>query len=205
MILEPIHREDREAAVSLYRSSFPDRERADVDRLFSHLVRGDAEWLGIYDPDLRGMVYALYSGRMAFLLYLAVAPEHRGSGLGSQALEAFRLRYPYRKLFLNIEPPDEDVPDKEVRLRRQAFYVRNGFIPCGRLRSAEGDYITMCYMGRITPEEFSAFRIEVGLDLLFDGGAVLETVRDVDLVCGRGTRRCRSPSSRPTRTRRWSR
>lgn len=175
MILRPVPPSDMETARELYLGSFPEYERTSVDRLEAHVLRGDAEWLGIYDEDcLRGMIYTLFNDRILFILYLAMDPGYRGRGYGSASLKAVMERHPHRKTFLNIEPPDEECDNREQRLKRQGFYVRNGFIPSGRLHTSDGDFITMCYMGRISNEELELFRKEVGMDILFDSEMVLE-------------------------------
>lgn len=167
MILEPVRGGDIDEAISIYLSSFPPQERADVDVLLSRLGRDDTELLGMYDPGLCGIVYSLYNDDAAYLLYLAVAPGHRGSGLGTKALEAFALRYPGRKFFLDIETPYEGLSDTAARLRRKAFYTRNGFSCCGRLLCTEGDYDTMCRNDSISPEEVSRFVADLELESLF--------------------------------------
>ena len=170
MILEPIREGDWDAALSMYSQSFPRFERADTKVLLSHLERDDTEWLGIYDPDLRGIVYSLFNDRIAYMLYLAVAPGNRGSGLGSKALDAFAQRYPGRKLFLDIESPYEGLPDSEIRARRRSFYVRNGYSCCGRLHcGAEGDFDVMCRNGVISPDELWGFVREMDLERFFGG------------------------------------
>ncbi len=170
MILEPIHEGDWDAAYSLYLQSFPRVERADPDILYSYLERDDAECLGIYDPDLKGIVYALFDDKIAYTLYLAVAPGNRGSGLGSKTLDAFAERYAGRKLFLDIESPYEGLPDYEVRARRRSFYIRNGYSCCGRLHCGdEGDFDVMCRNGTITPDEIWDFVRDRDLEAFFGG------------------------------------
>ncbi len=61
MILLPISPSDKEAAYRLYLESFPEHERVPPEKLEAHLLRGDAEWLGIYDDGFRGMVYLLFN------------------------------------------------------------------------------------------------------------------------------------------------
>lgn len=175
MILRPVSSDDMGRARALYLDSFPEYERVPLDKLEAHLIRGDTGWLGIYEGGrLCGTAYVLFNERILFILYLAVDPSCRNNGYGSAALKAVMERHPYHKTFLNIEPPDEECDNSEQRLRRQGFYVRNGFIPSGRLHTSDGDFITMCYMGRITDEELNLFRLDVGLDILFDGGMELE-------------------------------
>lgn len=166
--------EEIESVRRIYESSFPECERADFDKLLRHRERGCSRLLGIYDGPLRGFSYVMYDESIVFILYLAVDERSRGRGLGSSAIDDIRRMFPGRRIFLNIEPPDEGVPEREIRMRRKSFYERNGFEAEGRLLTAECDYIMMCSGGAITGQELASFRKKVGLDALFDG--------DIELV-----------------------
>lgn len=170
MILLPISPSDKDAARQLYLESFPEHERVPPEKLEAHLPRGDAEWLGIYDDGFRGMVYLLFNRDVLFILYLAVVPSSRDMGYGSSAIEAVLERHPGRKTYLNIEPPDEECGNREQRIRRQEFYLRNGFVPCEKRRTSDGVILAMCYRDRITNEEIESFARDAGLDILFGYG-----------------------------------
>ncbi len=162
MILLPISPSDKEAAHQLYLESFPEHERVPPEKLEAHLHRGDAEWLGIYDHGFRGMVYLIFNRDVLFILYLAVDPSFRDTGYGSSAIEAVLERHPGRKTYLNIEPPDDECGNREQRIRRLEFYVRNGFVPCMKRRTPDGVFLTMCYRDRITDEEIERFVRDAG-------------------------------------------
>lgn len=189
MILLPISPSDKEAAHQLYLESFPEHERVPPEKLEAHLHRGDAEWLGIYDHGFRGMVYLIFNRDVLFILYLAVDPSFRDTGYGSSAIEAVLERHPGRKTYLNIEPPDDECGNREQRIRRLEFYVRNGFVPCMKRRTPDGVFLTMCYRDRITDEEIERFVRDAGLDILFGCGerpgsspSLVEPVIESDLV-----------------------
>ncbi len=167
MILEPIHPEDLDRSRSLYLSAFPAYERCDVKVLESHSQRDYVEWLGIYDDGFKGMAYVLFDDRILYLLYLAVVEDDRGKGIGTKVLAMLRERYPGLKMYLNIEPPDDECDNREERLRRKAFYERNGFVVSGRLETIVDAYIVMSYGAKIFPEEIFALNEHVRLDALF--------------------------------------
>ena len=56
----------------------------------------------------------------------AVCPSRRGRNIGTTTLSLIRKRYPDRRLILEIEDPDVPCDNREERLRRRAFYLRNG-------------------------------------------------------------------------------
>lgn len=158
MIVEPLHPQDAEAARSLYLEAFPEYERADWDALVSHSGWGDAELLGLYDGGLVGMSYVIFDETVQFVLYLAVDPSHRGAGAGSEALRIIENRFSPGRMFLNIEPPDEECSNREQRVRRLAFYERNGFSRTWVFTPKEGEsYLVMCKGEPIIPEELDAF------------------------------------------------
>ena len=189
MILLPISPSDKEAARQLYLESFPEHERVPLEKLEAHLLRGDAEWFGIYDHGFRGTVYLLFDRDVVFILYLAVDPSFRDMRYGSSAIEAVLNRHPGRKTYLNIEPPDDECRNRGQRIRRLEFYVRNGFVPCMKRQTSDGVFLTMCYRDRITNEEIERFARDAGLDILFGYGerpgsspSLVEPVIDFDLI-----------------------
>ena len=114
----------------LYRFSFPRAER----KPFSAIVnihrsnRGDV-WYCSVDGRFAGFASTVRGGELVLVDYLAVSPDRRDGGIGSAILGALQKQYPDHHLFLEIESVWEDVPDRDARLRRKAFYLRNGFTP----------------------------------------------------------------------------
>lgn len=112
----------------LYRASFPKDERIPLP--FLHLLtilRKNARFLAFYDgEDLVGFAHVISDGELLFVLFLAVDPTARSQGYGSRILAALREAYPDHEMFLEIEPVGTDAPNEEQRVRRLAFYERNG-------------------------------------------------------------------------------
>ncbi len=115
----------------LYEASFPAAER----KTFSHILRlrrkGICEVLTVISDGFRGLAIVLKHADLALLDYFAVLPGKRGQGIGTGALSLLRKRYAKKRLFLEIESPDESAPNADQRLRRKAFYLRNGFVDSG--------------------------------------------------------------------------
>ena len=63
--------------------------------------------------------------RSGFLLFFAVAEDCRSQGYGSAILQTIQKQHP--ALVLNIELLDPAAPNYPERLRRFAFYQKNGF------------------------------------------------------------------------------
>lgn len=167
MIAAGLRDADRARMEALYASSFPENEMTSTARLDAHVLRGDAEWIGLYDNGFVGFSYVVYDGSLLFILYLAIDPGRRGEGHGSKALEAIMSRYPGRICFLNIEDPDVPCDNPGQRLRRLSFYERNGFSVTGRMTADGVDFVRMSIGGPVSDSETDSFGREHRLDLLF--------------------------------------
>lgn len=65
---------------------------------------------------------------MAFLWFLAVDPDRRGGGYGSEIIDILKRKFPGSQLVLDMERVDDaSAPNTEQRRRRLRFYERNGF------------------------------------------------------------------------------
>ncbi|MDO5861991.1 MAG: GNAT family N-acetyltransferase [Thermoplasmata archaeon] len=173
MMVEPLRPGDLAEAEGIYLEAFPEWERTGFGKLLDYLERGDAELLGLYDGSLKGMAYTIFDDGILFILYLAVSWRERGKGLGTEALESVISRYPGRVAFLNVEPPDAGSANLEQREARMRFYTRAGFAVAGRLVEDDGDFLTLCRGGRLSPEDFDSFHERHDFSLLFDGSARL--------------------------------
>lgn len=114
----------------LYRGTFPRAERKPFAVIRKMQRRGKTDiWYCTRGGSFVGFAITINGPEHILVDYLAVAPSQRGGGVGSAALGALRRQYADKQLFLEIESVWEDVPDREARLRRKQFYLRNGFVP----------------------------------------------------------------------------
>ena len=103
-------------AFALYEQSFPIHERrtrqAQQARLgcpgyhFDLLMEGE---------EFQGILLWWEAGPFCYVEHFAIAPQLRGTGIGTRALE--QLREEGRRVLLEIDPPVD-----EVSRRRQRFY-----------------------------------------------------------------------------------
>lgn len=114
----------------LYCISFPREERKPFSAILDihRNDRGDV-WYCTVGGRFAGFASTVRGGEFVLVDYLAVSPAMRDGGIGSGILGALRRQYTKRHLFLEIESVWEDVPDRDARLRRKTFYLRNGFTP----------------------------------------------------------------------------
>lgn len=127
--------EDYDQVKALYREAFPAFERTSLLALRLFARKPEIDFLAYYDPSdserLCGMTYTIQAGGYIYILYLAVCADARGGGLGTRILDSVKKRFPGKHLVLEIEPLDKRAANYEQRVRRLAFYKRNGFALAG--------------------------------------------------------------------------
>lgn len=142
----------------LYERAFPANERWGMDAVLDDET-GISELCAFYDGELFcGFVVLLNQGDITHIIYLAVPEELRGRGYGSEALGLVRAVKPGRRLLIDIERPGEGFANNAQRLRRKAFYERNGCREAGVYYSWRGEsYEIMISGGGITSREYFRF------------------------------------------------
>ena len=125
----------------LYESAFPENERAPFSVLVKKSRRENVDFKAYFDGEtLVGMTYSVHQGNLTYLFYLAVPEALRGRGYGSEILQILKTMYPDHRIFLSMEEFRPDAPNYDIRLRRRAFYERNGY-PLIGMRVQEGPEI----------------------------------------------------------------
>ncbi len=110
----------------LYIHAFPHEERLPWWLLRLNSCRRDIDLTAWMDGDkFCGFTSSATVEGLHFLLFFAVAEDCRSRGYGSAILQAIRKQHP--AVTLNIELLDPAAPNYPERLRRFAFYQRNGF------------------------------------------------------------------------------
>ncbi|MGT2910934.1 GNAT family N-acetyltransferase [Streptococcus cameli] len=74
-----------------------------------------------------GFTYSLASEKAFYLLFIAVAPSMHSMGFGSLILEEIAKQAGERPIYLAIEPMNENAENYPQRVKRLAFYEKNGF------------------------------------------------------------------------------
>ncbi len=86
-----------------------------------------------YDNDLFvGIIFTIELNDTLFVFYLAVNDEIHSKGYGSKLLQVLFEKYPEKSITLFIETMGDKMADNyEQRVKRLAFYERNGFVHTG--------------------------------------------------------------------------
>lgn len=111
---------------------FPESELKPLDVVEKLYREGNYEPIGFFENG-KLMAYALQvvreKGKSVLLDYLAVTPEFRDCGIGSEVLRALQEYYSGKTEFIVIESEHpSEAPDKAAALRRLEFYKRAGAI-----------------------------------------------------------------------------
>lgn len=120
----------RKQVKKLYTRAFPACERLPWWLLRLNARRQGIDLTAYMDGDqLRGFTCSAMVEDCYFLLFFAVAEECRGQGWGSRILADICSRHD--RVDLNVELLDQKADNYEQRLRRFAFYRKNGFHDTG--------------------------------------------------------------------------
>mgnify|MGYP003515823277 CR=1 FL=1 len=113
---------------NLYLLSFPKIERKPFNLILEKCNDGSMEINIIQNDygDFLGFAIMIIHNDIVLLDYFAIAPEHRGQKIGSSALKMLFVKYKDKRFILEIENTDIECDNMEERVRRKAFYIRNG-------------------------------------------------------------------------------
>lgn len=112
----------------LYFRAFPQYEREPWTWMMLKSKFKRADFMAFYDrQQFVGFAYVIHSRGFHYILFLAVNDKLRSHGYGSRILSELRQKYTNDSLLLDIEEPNPHAANNRQRLRRLAFYKRNGF------------------------------------------------------------------------------
>lgn len=148
---------DLPKVAALMERNFPSNEQMPFSILL-HRGGGASRFLAFYEDGVFcGFVSLLTWKDITHILYLAVDEDRRGRGLGSQALELVRREYPGHRIIADIEAPGSG-PNREQRLARKSFYLKNGYRQSGISYQWRGeDYEILVQGDDISRREFDRF------------------------------------------------
>lgn len=140
----------------LYKKAFPLFERMPFFMLENAAKKGRATFSTVFDArKFAGFVYYVQKEDLLLIFFFAVNENLRGKGYGSGILSALKEKYSGKRIFLEIETIDERAKDNDNRLRRKAFYERNGFASCGfNTGGLFMKYDVLSFGGKVTSEDY---------------------------------------------------
>ena len=136
---------------SLYRTAFPKEERLPWWVLRFWAFTGRGQLTAYYDGQtFCGMTVSATAGDIFYIMFFAVDEPLRGQGYGSGILEYLKRENPGKTILLNVELLDETAPNNAQRIRRMAFYQKNGFFDTGMdIREVGGRFRILSSTGKV--------------------------------------------------------
>ena len=113
----------------LFVSAFPENERPSADYYFASFDGDNKKLFGFYDNDIFvGFASVVLYEDICYIFFLAVDENKRQKGYGSKILDSIKKMYEKYVILLCYEEVDKKYKDYEKRRKREAFYLKNGFI-----------------------------------------------------------------------------
>ena len=130
----------------LYLSAFPKHERVPYFLLKFTTMRKGVDFTEYYDNNVFcGFTFTVETDYTLYIFYLAIPENLRGKGYGSAILSHVKNSYPNKTITLNIEPVITNCDNYDERVKRLAFYNRNGFVDSGYTVYDIGGGFTVLY------------------------------------------------------------
>ena len=119
---------DYKKVVQLFNDSFPEYELFPMWLMRIMAFRKCVDFFAFYDGDeFIGIHYGIRTDKLAFGLFLAVRPEIRSGGYGTEIITLMRKEFDGREYTFNIEVIDEKADNIKQRKRRLKLYEELGF------------------------------------------------------------------------------
>lgn len=112
----------------LYYEAFPESERKAFSLILQKCQDKTMEILKIEDEthSFVGFTMMVLYKDLTLLDYFAISPNMRDFGYGSLVLKLLNKRYENKRLIIEIENPEVPSDNQANRIRRKAFYLKNG-------------------------------------------------------------------------------
>lgn len=131
---------------ALAMEAFPPEEYLAPTELIKMQTQSPLDFWALYDNDsFVGFMTVVTFQQMAYLFFLAIDSKTRSKGYGGKALDLMFKQYPKHQHVVDLEMLDDEADNKEQRITRRNFYLRNGYKPTGHFLSYFGvSYEVLC-------------------------------------------------------------
>ncbi len=118
--------------IDLYKEAFPGAQRIPTF-LLRYKLRNGKEGINVLyeNNEWIGLIYSTEYRDIVFVQFLAISKSSRSRGYGSKVMESLGYIHSGKRIVLNIEELDERAENYQQRIKRKAFYEKNGFISAG--------------------------------------------------------------------------
>ena len=135
----------------LYQTAFPEDEQIPWNDLVRLIGEMHLDFTAYYEGEhFIGFTIVFPYEPVNWFWYFAVLPELRGQGRGQEILTMLIEKYKGKTCVLDMESPRQECDNKAQRMRRYAFYLRNGFRDTNLYRKFDVVEMTIMMMGEGT-------------------------------------------------------
>lgn len=152
----------------IYMEAFPKRERKPYFTLRHSVKRRKAVVMtAMEENQLLGFAVLIPYKDMVMVDYLAVSSKIRSKGTGSYIMHNVCQQYKDKKIVLLIECLDDAAENREQRIARRKFYLKNGFVSSNiYIEGESGEMEVLNYRGKVSQAEYIELQ-EYALGKLF--------------------------------------
>ncbi len=155
--LRPLTKHDANylKVIDLYKEAFPEAQRIPTWLLRYKLRNGKVGFSVIYAHDTWiGLIYITEYKDIIFIQTLAISKSYRSGGYGSKVMDLMKDTHAGKRIVLNIEELDKEAENYQQRVKRKAFYEKNGFSSSGYIVKEPREQLEMLILGgSISKEE----------------------------------------------------
>ena len=144
--------------IELYKEAFPGAQRIPTYLLRYKLRKGKKGFYVLYEEDdWIGLIYYTEYKDIVFVQFLAISETFRSQGYGSKVMDLMRHTQSEKRIVLNIEELNEQAENYQQRIKRRAFYKKNGFSSSGYIvKEPDERHEMLIRGGSIRKEEIEA-------------------------------------------------
>lgn len=131
--------------------SFPSEEYLDPLKIIEMTKKEDLEFLSLVDDNnFVGFMVIKTFNILTYLFFLAIDKQYQSQGYGTQAIQLLKKKYPNKIHTVDLEMINDLANNKEQRIKRKNFYLRNGYKETGLYLS----YLNVEYEVLCTDDNF---------------------------------------------------
>lgn len=146
----PLNQHDQNygKVIDLYKSAFTTVRHVPAWILRFKLRKGQPGFNIIYDADSwLGLISTTDYKDIIFVHFFAISESVRSGGYGSKVLDFIKATQPEKRIVLNVEILDEREKNYPQRVKRRAFYEKNGFVSSGFIIQDSREQLDMLILG----------------------------------------------------------
>lgn len=144
--------------IALYKEAFTTVRHVPSWMLRFMMRKGKPGFSVLYENDIWiGLLYTTEYKDIVFVHFFAIAAASRSKGYGSKVIDAMKEKFARNRIVLNIEELTQDSANYQQRVKRKAFYQKNGFSSSGYIVKEPEERLEMLNLnGNISQEEIQA-------------------------------------------------